>query len=265
MKMTPIQNKEKIARFLQLNPALYLYALGDLDDFFWPNTEWYGLEVKGGLAALTFLYKGGKSVTLLGFCEERDPMRELLSSLLPLLPLNFHAQLSPGLEDVFEPRYRREEYGAYSRMILRHPEKVLSHDCPEACSLSESDLEDIEALYRESYPENWFDSSMLKTGKYFGVRKNGRLVSIAGIHVFSEQYQVAALGNITTHPEWRGEGLGMQATAKVCQSLIGPVNIIGLNVKTGNFPAIRCYQKLGFEKVYDFKEYVFYRKGSSAL
>ena len=261
MKMSLIQNREKIARFLRLNPALYLYALGDLDDFFWPNTQWYALEVEDELTALTFLYTGGKSVTLLGFCEEKEPMKELLSSLLPLLPSNFHAQLSPGLEDILEYPYRREEFGGFSRMILRHPERVLSHHCPEACSLSESDLEDIETLYNESYPENWFDPYMLKTGKYFGVRKNGRLVSIAGIHVFSEQYEVAALGNITTHPEWRGEGLGMQATAKVCQSLIGSVKTIGLNVKTNNFSAIRCYQKLGFEKVFDFKEFVFYRKG----
>ncbi len=260
MKMFLIQNREKIARFLQLNPALYLYALGDLDDFFWPNTQWFGLEVKEKLTALTFLYTGGKSVTLLGFCEDREPMRVLLSSLLPLLPPNFHAQLSPGLEDLFESRYLREEYGEYSRMILQNPEKVLSYDCREVCSLSESDLEDIETLYKESYPENWFDPSMLKTGKYFGVRKNDKLVSIAGIHVFSERYQVAALGNITTHPEWRGEGLGMQATAKVCQSLNGLVKTTGLNVKTNNFSAIRCYQKLGFEKSFDFKEYVFFRK-----
>lgn len=265
MKIYPIQNKEKIARFLQLNPELYLYALGDLDDFFWPNTHWYALEDHEELLSLTFLYTGGKSVTLLGFCENPAPMKELLSSLLPLLPPTFHAHLSFGLENIFESHYHREAFGEYSRMILRHPERVLGHHCPDVCSLSESDLEDIEALYRESYPENWFDPYMLKSGKYFGVRKNDTLVSIAGIHVFSEQYQVGALGNITTHPLWRGEGLGMQATAKVCQSLTGPAKTIGLNVKTHNFSAIRCYQKLGFERVFDFNEYVFYRKGLSAL
>lgn len=262
MKIYPIQNKEKIARFLQLNPEMYLYALGDLDDFFWPNTHWYALEDKEELLALTFLYTGGKSVTLLGFCEDQEPMKELLSSLLPLSHSNFHAQLSAGLENVFDQKYHREEFGDYSRMILRHPERLLSLKCPDVCSLSESDMEDIELLYRESYPENWFDSSMLQSEKYFGIRKNGKLVSIAGIHVFSERYQVAALGNITTHPLWRGEGLGMQTTARVGQSLIatGSIKTIGLNVKKHNFSALRCYQKLGFEQVFDFNEYVFYRK-----
>ena len=145
-------------------------------------------------------------------------------------------------------------------MILRHPEKVLSQPCPDVCLLTESDLEDIEALYSESYPENWFDPYMLQSRKYFGIRKNGKLVSIAGIHVFSLKYGVAALGNITTHPLWRGEGLGIRTAARVCQSLSGAVETIGLNVKTHNFSAIQCYHKLGFEKVFDFNEYVFYRK-----
>ena len=267
MKIYPILNKEKIASFLQRNRELYLYALGDLDDFFWPNTKWYGLEDNEKLLALAFLYTGGKSRTLLGFCEDTPSMKELLSSLIPFLPGDFHAQLSSGLEDIFEGHYHREEYGTYTRMILKHPEIVLSYDCRDVLSLSEADLQDIEALYRDSYPENWFDPCMLRTGKYFGVRKNGKLVSIAGIHVFSEQYQVAALGNITTHPLWRGKGFGAKVTARVCQSLIqsGLIKTIGLNVKTNNLAAIPCYQKLGFNKSFDFNEYIFYRKGSSAL
>ena len=260
MNIYPIRNKEKIARFLQLNPEMNLYSLGDLDDFFWPDTQWYALANPDELVALAFLYTGGKSPTLLGFSEDPEPMKELLASLFSLLPPHFHAHLSRGLEKVFEEKYHREDFGDYTRMILRHPEKILALDCHDVIALSESDLEDIETLYRESYPENWFDPSMLKSHAYFGIRKNGRLVSIAGVHVFSEQYQVAALGNITTHPLWRGEGLGMRTSARVCQALAGKVKIIGLNVKTHNFSAIQCYRKLGFEKSFDFNEFVFYRK-----
>ena len=260
MNIYPIQNKEKIARFLHLNPELYLYALGDMDDSFWPYTKWYALEEKEELLALTFLYTGGKRATLLGFSDDVESMKELLSSLVPLLPLHFHAHLSLGLSNVFEQKYHREDFGEYTRMILRHPAKVLSQNCQEVCPLSEADLEDIENLYKESYPENWFDPSMLKSKKYFGVRKKGKLVTIAGIHFCSERYEVAALGNVTTHPQWRGEGLGMLVSAKVCQSLLGYVKTIGLNVKTHNFSAIQCYHKLGFEKVFDFNEFVFYRK-----
>ena len=55
---------------------------------------------------------------------------------------------------------------------------------------------------------------MLETGKYFGIRREGILVSVAGIHVYSPEYDVAALGNITTHPDFRGQGLGRKVTAR---------------------------------------------------
>ena len=87
-------------------------------------------------------------------------------------------------------------------------------------------------LYKESYPENWFDQRMLETNQYFGVWKDDKLVSIAGIHVYSEVYRVAALGNITTHPFYRNNGYGTLVTARLCQSLSEKVDHIGLNVKS---------------------------------
>ena len=67
--------------------------------------------------------------------------------------------------------------------------------------LGESDIIQIKDLYDRSYPENFFDRRMLGTGKYFGYFEDGKLIAIAGIHVYSEKYRVAALGNITTDIE----------------------------------------------------------------
>jgi ribosomal protein S18 acetylase RimI-like enzyme len=67
-------------------------------------------------------------------------------------------------------------------------------------------------------------------------------------------YRVAALGNITTHPDWRGQGLATKVTAAVCRSLRETVEHIGLNVHAENRAAIGCYEKLGFEIVTTYEE-----------
>jgi predicted GNAT family acetyltransferase len=96
---------------------------------------------------------------------------------------------------------------------------------------------------------------MLETGFYFAIRRGGSLVSVAGVHVCSPQYRVAALGNITTRPDFRGQGLATAVTARLCQELRSAgIESIGLNVHAGNPGALACYQKIGFERVADYGE-----------
>ncbi len=50
-------------------------------------------------------------------------------------------------------------------------------------------------------------------------------------------------------------GLATATTARLSESLLGRVEHLGLNVKADNVPAIRCYQKLGYEIVASYNEY----------
>jgi predicted GNAT family acetyltransferase len=113
--------------------------------------------------------------------------------------------------------------------------------------MSAEDLPMIMDLYARAYPGNWFDKRMLATGKYHGAFLGSRLAAIAGVHVYSKKYGVAALGNITTDRELRGKGLGASITAAVCEDLLKDVAFIGLNVRADNTAAIRCYEKIGFK------------------
>lgn len=141
-------------------------------------------------------------------------------------------------------------------MGLKNTALLQGIDCSQVVRLTENDLEDMFGLYEEGYPGNWFNSRMLQTKQYFGLRLNHRLLSVAGIHVYSEKYKVAALGNIVTHPDYRGKGFGKAVTAKLCQSLSGHVDNIGLNVKADNDAAIALYEKSGFQIVSTFYELV---------
>jgi ribosomal protein S18 acetylase RimI-like enzyme len=101
----------------------------------------------------------------------------------------------------------------------------------------------------------------VQTGFYAGIRAGDDLVAAAGIHVVSQRERVAALGNVTTLPALRGQGLA-QST---CACLIGSlrqhgIEHIGLNVSANNPAAIALYQRLGFQQVAEYDEYTFVRK-----
>ena len=188
-----------------------------------------------------------------------EAISKLLISIIDILPKKFYAHLSPELEIHLQDSFSLESYGLYYRMMLiKWSDDLLSKiDTTKVKRLSVSDLPMIKTLYDESYPGNWFDKRMLETNQYFGIFEGNRLVSIAGIHVFSPKYKVAALGNITTHPDYRNKGFGKMVSARLCKSLLDEgIENIGLNVKADNLAAISSYEKIGFERVTDYNEFV---------
>lgn len=258
MTFACLHDRIEIEAFLRKNIFLHLYSIGDLDDFFWPYTHWYGLKTGNTLTAIALLYAAPGLPVLLALSEEPVLMRELLAQIQYLLPPHFYAHLSPGLETAFINTHDLEAHGEHYKMALTDKTLLSPFQHLRTVHLGEQNLEEIKEFYRESYPGNWFDPRMLQTGQYFGIRENNNLVSIAGIHVYSPQYRVAALGNITTHPSFRSRGYGKVATAAVCRSLLKSVDYIGLNVKADNAAAIACYQKLGFKIIASYNEFMIF-------
>jgi ribosomal protein S18 acetylase RimI-like enzyme len=253
-------DKKEIERFLRKDVYLHIYSIGDLDNFFWPYTSWYGSKSNENIDAVALLYVGLSLPTLLALSNEHEVMAELLTSIQHLLPFRFYAHLSPGLETVLGTTHDLESHGEHCKMALADETLTSKYDRSGIVRLSMKDLTAIKRLYKESYPENWFDPRMLETGQYFGIMEVNRLVSIAGIHVYSPQYKVAALGNITTLPAYRSKGYGSRVTATLCQSLCREGIRIGLNVKTDNTTAISCYKRIGFEIVASYEEFMVQRK-----
>lgn len=251
-----LHNKSRIEAFLRKNVYLHIYSIGDLDDFFWPDTVWYGWEKGGEIQAVALLYTASPNPTLLAVSEQEDVMWELVRSIFHILPGRFYAHLSPRVAEAFRQQCQIKSYGKHYKMGLKNTSLLHEADCSQVIRLTENDLDDMLGLYEEGYPDNWFDARMLQTKQYFGLRLKNRLVSVAGIHVYSEKYKVAALGNIVTHPHYRGKGLGKAVTAGLCRSLSEHVNNIGLNVKADNAAAIALYKKLGFEIVSPYYEFM---------
>jgi len=260
MGIRPLTYRMEIAAFLRSDPELHVYSLGDLDDFFWPYTTWYGWEEDEELKDVLLVYWGRETPTVVGISQQPPMMRKLLAEVAKGLPGQFYAHLSPGVEEALADSHTIQSHRLHYKMALRDKSLVRNVDCPQTVRLGKRDLAELFQFYLDSYPMNWFDARMLETGQYFGLRKDGRLISAAGVHVYSQEYGVAALGNIVTHPEHRHRGYGTQVIARLCQSVLEEVRYVGLNVKADNDAAIACYRKLGFETLAPYSEFAMTRR-----
>lgn len=260
MLLETVRDRAELEAHLRNDLMLRLYEVGDLDDFFWPHTTWYALRRAGKIEALALLYQGAALPTLLALCAQPEPAHEqLLRSVAPLLPGRVYTHLSGGLEAALAERFRAESHGRHIKMALVDPSRLDAFEAADVAPLGRDALGALERLYAQAYPDNWFVPRMLETGQYVGIRRGAELVCVAGVHVYSPRYRVAALGNVTTLPAWRGQGLAARACAALCRRLLGTVDHIGLNVHADNRSAIACYEKLGFVEVAEYEEWMLER------
>jgi ribosomal protein S18 acetylase RimI-like enzyme len=254
MHVLSLHDAGEIERYLRQHTLIHLYELGDLDDFFWQHTTWYALKEAEHIQSLILLYSATNPPVLLAISENLLALRNLLQSSIHLLPPRFYAHLSGDLSTLLAAHYRVDSHGLHYKMALVDISRLETVDTSEVISLAETDLDELQTLYSISYPGNSFDPRMLATGHFYGIRRDHALVSVAGVHVYSPRYKVGVVGNVTTHPAYRGRGLGTAACAELCNELLRTADHIGLNVKADNVIAIASYKRLGFEVVGEYEE-----------
>jgi len=254
-----VHDSKQIFTFLNQDPGLHLYAIGDLDEFFWQRTQWFGLMVDDQLEAMVLLYYGHDIPVLLALSQDTHMMAELLHTISAYLPGVCYCHISRGaevgLKELFDLDYQQQ----MSRMILQQSDKLIA-DTSKSLQIGESDIDSISKFYAHSYPDNWLDSRMIRSGTYYGIKQKDDWASVAGTHVFSPKYGVAAIGNVTTSPHARGQGFAQMVTSAVCQKALAEVEHIGLNVGTKNIGAIKTYQAIGFDTYCHFDEFIITRK-----
>ena len=255
MTLIQITDRDLLAKYFRRDTYLHLYSLGDLDDFYWPHTRYYGIKSPSGLKKVVLFYQGEGPTIFLALGASGTFDRYDIEQWMGISPDQIYAHLSPGLIDHFRNSYLIDDHGQHFKMGLVDFSLVKEIDTTGTESITDADLDELKHLFQISYPDNAFDPRMIQTGQYFGYRKNHQLVCIGGVHVYSPTYGVAAIGNITTHPEFRNQGLARVVTARICTQLMDKVKTIGLNVKSDNGAAVHLYQSLGFEISANYGEF----------
>ena len=132
-------------------------------------------------------------------------------------------------------------------MVLR-PEALVEQPPGAMARLGPKDAHKIAALFA-GHPDlpDAYDPSQLESGCFFGVWEGSQLAAMSGTHVVSSQARVAAIGNVYTRRDRRGQGLARRTTGAVAAELLRlGIETIVLNVAMDNAPALSAYRALGF-------------------
>ena len=93
----------------------------------------------------------------------------------------------------------------------------------------------------------FFYSDTYLLGRYIGIRKNNKLVALAGERLKMTGF--TEISAVSTHPDYTGRGYARLLTAQIANKNIDQGNIPFLHVRRANERAIKVYDSLGFSEV----------------
>lgn len=236
-----LQDAGKIRAILQKNRAYSAYALAQLDPDMFHDNEWYSVTGPTGSALLLHSRSGlGRAMFALGDTQA-------LGAALSLHPGPRFAfgSIYPEHKPVVEKYFVMTRPQTMFRMSIK---KARFHPIEgKARRLRGKDVNAVNLIYSIEGGPAAYRPGHLEEGVYYGIEMEGRIVSIAGTHVVSGTEGVAVVGNVFTHPRYRGGGLATEVTSAVTQEVLEYCDLVVLTVEEQNAPALNIYLKLGYE------------------
>jgi GNAT superfamily N-acetyltransferase len=237
---------EDIRKLLETDRLWSAYALADLDPQFSADAEWY---LHPG--SIILIYRGLNPPIL--FAMGQPEGLEVIFREIPSGRYTF--TLMGVTREMIREQLEIETENHMWRMALK-PGEFPGTSAEGVVKLSVADLDAIQKLFNEHQDQpDSFTLNQLRTGIFYGLYDEDELISLAGTHIISHWAGVAAIGNVFTRPDQRGEGFATQVTAAVVNELLEQgIQTNVLNVAMNNPPAITCYRNLGFWPYRDYYE-----------
>lgn len=115
----------------------------------------------------------------------------------------------------------------------------------EAEPLGREDADAIRALYDETIEEERDWGQWAGQGIAYGIRREGRLVTVAGTHFVSRD--TSLIGGVYTSPAFRRRGYAATVTSAVTREALRQSGQVGLMVVSTNRGAVALYERLGYQ------------------
>jgi ribosomal protein S18 acetylase RimI-like enzyme len=256
LEIRDTRDRDLLLSFMEQDRLFAAYAIADMDDVEFPRTRWGVAIEEGRPVAVVMEYRGisPQHLFLMGDPEGiRGILRDVIRTRAAFLATK------PESVSALNERYDSEPPTDMVRMVVdRASFRPL---LGEAVRLDVGDTRHLNRLY-ELGLTSWLPPELVEAGIYYGVRRGTRLIAAAGTHVISPTYGLAAVGNVYTSRDYRGQGLAKVVTSAVTEDLLRICPEVILNVRADNPPALAAYRAIGYREHAHFEERLVSRRGS---
>ena len=239
----PLSDPDEIRKLLAPHRAYAAYAIGQLQPGLIEKTQWHLARGAAGDALLLHSQGGlGNALFTLGVGE----------------PLEAMLQLYPGPRHTFLTCQTRQQETALRHFVLPvastmarlHVDRERFQPVEgDVRRLTGRDVHRINSLYRADGTAAFYTAANIDRAIYYGAFEDGRLVAVGGTHVVSALDEIGVVGNVFTHPLYRGMGFGRRVTGAVTHDVLESCREAVLSVDPANVAAVRAYERLGFHEV----------------
>jgi ribosomal protein S18 acetylase RimI-like enzyme len=241
------RNQGPLLNYLRNDVARHAFALYDVIQEPENTTVFFVTGDDGATSGYLLIYQ-----TLPYLSVILDSQKEAAEELFRLVPREKGILfVPPELLSAAKTKVSSSGIYAEEQMSLARRRADL-HPSPMTRRLTSNDARAVAELYCSDKLSGStlrdFDAARKLLGRrpFFGYEVGGKLVAIAG--ALAAMPEVAVIGGVFTHPEFRGRGYAKATTAAVGRYLFDISNLITLFVRSDNVSAISAYSALGFEK-----------------
>lgn len=247
------RDKARILAFLEQDRIYHGYAICDLAPPLDVMSDWYGAYTADERMSGLCLHYRGFVPNPLNVMGEPDAVDAILRTVLQPSPVYLICR--PEHQATVWKYYQPEHVEDMIRMVVNPASFQPADSGIQPVRLRPTDLGELRELYGTG-EGNLFTEYMLRDGVFYGIWQDNRMVAVAGTHCIAPRYGIGAVGNVYTHPAYRGRGYAQICTGVVTCDLFTHHRCrdVILNVNRENRAAQTAYSHLGYRAHCDFIE-----------
>lgn len=234
-----VREPTAIARLLAGDALYAAYPLGELETLTTSNVSALLYQGRDGQARAVERKVFGGAVLFL------DGAARAVGALLDALqPSKAAYTCRPEHLPELRRRFALRDGEEMRRMVVDRA-SFQAAAAPGCRRLGPGDAAVINGVYATGAP-GFVSADQVRHGVYYGCWRDGQLAAVAGTHFIAPRVGLASVGNVYTHPDWRGQGLAHACVGQVTADLLMTCPDVVLNVRADNAPALRVYHGLGY-------------------